>query len=251
MEKTGGTVLGPGAAWSGSASGLWNHFVRRPGAAVDGEVGIASMHAIGGLLRLIRRKRPARVLEIGSGIGTLTYAIAASQSRDVPERGRIFYTVENHPFCIAEMEKNLAGLDELYTRVGSVGEIPGDLRFDLIVVDGGGDLPNDMGVMRFADRLAKGGVIFVEGGRGFQREQIEKWYGHRPRLYAKMQSFRAVVPVPDLGWQVNNKPYHVFVFEPGRLESAVMRARGFLNRFGVSVYRRVRAVIGGSDGVGG
>ena len=60
---------------------IWQRFAARPGAALDGMVGIASEHAIEGLIEVLERYRPRRILELGSGIGTLTYTILATARR--------------------------------------------------------------------------------------------------------------------------------------------------------------------------
>ena len=195
---------------------LWQHFVRLPGAKIDGVVGIASECAIDGLIRIIRRYRPARILELGAGIGTLTKTVleTAVSERISQQDGLLFYTIENHPFCVAQLSVNLTEYEGMYRLVSDVSELPEVLRFDLIVVDAGGDLPNDLGVIDFSDRLARGGVILVEGGRAFQRNLIAGWYGHRHHVALRIRPPISSVGAGGANETVRLKGYHLFVFEP-------------------------------------
>jgi len=54
---------------------IWRKFVSLPGAVVDGNVGIASECSIRGIIEVIAHKKPNCILELGSGIGTMPYAV--------------------------------------------------------------------------------------------------------------------------------------------------------------------------------
>ena len=192
------------------ATVIWNKFAQLPGSAVNGIVGIASVHAIGGLIRIIRTCRPKAVLELGAGIGTLTYTIASA----LPVNTRQFYSMENEDFCLSQLPVNLSEFDGKYLLVRSLEEIPAGLLFDLIVVDGGGELPNDMGMVDFSGRLKPGGVILVEGGRKDQCRRILSWYGMRPHLYCKISPWTPYIRSTVTPGKVKNKPYQLFLFEP-------------------------------------
>lgn len=219
------------------AEEVWQRFVQRPGATVEGVVGIASEHAIGGLLRVIETYRPRRILELGAGIGTLTYTLLSKvvELGLHEAEGYVFYTVENEPFCKEQLANNMAEHPALYQRVDSTEELPESQVYDLIVVDGGGDLPNDMGVMSFADCLSRGGIIFVEGGRAYQRGLIEQWYGHRPHVAASIRAPRARIVARDETISAKNKGYHLFLFEPSATDRVLLPLRAFWSR----IQRRV------------
>lgn len=220
---------------------IWQRFAALPGAAVDGVAGIASEHAIGGLLALVRGRRPTRILELGAGIGTLTFTILEAVTELGIDRrpGYAFYTIENNEFCLGQLAGNLGGFAGRYRILRSTDELP-KLRFDLIVVDGGGDLGNDMGVMSFDDRLARGGAILVEGGRSFQRQLIERWYGHRSFVYGKFTASNPTLSARRVELEAKNKPYHLFVFEPGAFEGTMLRCKSFGNQLGTRIRRRLR-----------
>ncbi len=219
---------------------IWQRFAALPGAAVEDVVAIASEQAIGGLSALIRRRRPARILEIGAGIGTLTFTILETATHlglDQHPEFR-FYTIENNDYCLGQLEVNLEDHAGRYRVLHSSAELP-STRFDLIVVDGGGDLENDMGVMRFDHMLARGGAILVEGGRAFQRELIESWYGHRDFISGKLESLNPVLLERRSGRRAKNKPYHLFVFEPTFLGGLRLRMKLLGNRYSARIHRRL------------
>ena len=217
---------------------IWQLFMSRPGAIVGDVVGIASENAINGLIETIRRYEPRRILEIGSGIGTLTYTVLKTIcSLGLPRSDDFkFYTVENHPYCLAQLEENLNDYRGVFQVVNSTGNITRtNVGFDLIIVDGGGDLNNDMGVMPFSNMLASGGVIFVEGARLFQRKLVSEWYGSRDYIYVKINTDKMVSTYN--GEAVKNKPYHLFVFEPSSPERLRLMTKAAYRRY-LYKYRR-------------
>jgi len=142
---------------------------------------IASENAIRGLIGVLKRARPRRILEMGSGIGTLSFTIISTM-RELRPGDYQLVMVEHHPFCRAQLAINLG--DEFYrtTLVRSGREIPSG-EFDLIIVDGG-DTFDD----RYLRFLAPHGMLFVEGHREPQRRIVEQ--SGRPfvrALYRSMQ----------------------------------------------------------------
>ena len=212
-----------------NSMGIWKRFVRLPGGKHGDTVGIASERAIGCLIELVQRRRPKRVLELGAGIGTLTSAVleTAREAGLSAEPGFTFYTIESHPFCLEQPNTNLRDFKGGYRVVQSITAVPRDLLFDLIVVDGGGDLPNDLGVIDFSGRLAQHGVILLEGGRGFQRDKILEWYGQRPHVIAKISPAQATLDTGMEGVTARQKPFRLFVFEPSVGERLGLRLHHF------------------------
>lgn len=199
-----------------TAEEIWQKFIALPGAVVGDLVGIASQQAIGGLISAIRRYRPRKILELGAGIGTLTYTVLETLSSPgyFQEGDSAFFTVENNEFCLNQLSTNLARFEKRYTIIPSTSAVPPGIQFDLVIVDGGGDLRGDMGVMDFGDMLAEKGVILIEGNRLFQRNCIQDWYGHRDYLYVKMPALNPKLVAKSSGKVGENKPYHLFIFEP-------------------------------------
>lgn len=225
---------------SQEANKIWQRFVVRPGASVQGTFGIASAHAIGGIIDTILRQRPKTVLEIGAGIGTLTYTILRTATDLAPGNGRDLelITIEKHPFCLEQLEKNLACYEGRYRIEPDSGRLRSENRsFDFIVVDGGagaegrhhdgcdGGISGDMGVTDFSGMLNRGGSILVEGFRLFQRERIKEWYGDRDYVYMKSTPLSKRLTSTDGRFVAKNNPYHIFHFEPTRGERFQLRLR--------------------------
>lgn len=222
------------------ANTIWSKFSELPGAAVGGWLGIASEHAIGGLIWAVERYRPRRVLELGGGIGTLTFTLAETLTRTHVDNWSLF-TVENNPFCCGELVRNVSDAERL-TLISDTSEIAeADRQFDLIVVDGGGDLGGDMGIMDFSGMLRPGGMIFVEGHRAFQRGNIEKWYAERPVFHLSSRPLSPKLTPKNPEHRAKNKGFHLYVFEPTAWDRKLLTARGFLSDIGVRAYRRLAA----------
>lgn len=138
------------------ADTLYATYARKPGSQH-----IASLNACRGLEELVRRYHPRRVLEIGSGIGTLTDLLTQTLDPDAA-----LTTVEDHPFCLEQMTLNLGPRLFRALVVHDLGAIQGEI-FDLVIVDGG---RSDGSAMPF---VAHRGLVFVEGFRGDQRKFLE------------------------------------------------------------------------------
>lgn len=195
------------------AEEIWVHFKSVPGA-----VGIASEHAIGGLIKIIKKKRPKKILELGSGIGTLTYTIMASLGNFFGKEFRYdFYTVENNEFCLGQLKKNLEGFEGKYTVINNTQEaLSKGTQFNLIVIDGGSNLPSDMGPMNIENMVERKGVIFIEGYRRYQREMIKKWYADRNYITVNIRAKKDFI-----NWKnerIKNKAYWLLQFEPTLLQ---------------------------------
>lgn len=228
-----------------TASQIWQKFIALPGSSVNGRVGIASQNAIGGLIQTLHRRSPLRILEIGAGIGTLTYTILNWARSVGMERNPnyTFISVENNDYCLKQLASNLKGFEGGYRLVSSVEEArQTGLQFDLITIDGGGDVPNDMGFMNFDRLLQHNGAIFVEGARITQREKIKEWYGDRSFIYVKMESTQPLSTSASNEVTAKNKPYHLFIFEPGFQESLSYRTSALRNHYIVRLARRLAAV---------
>jgi protein-L-isoaspartate O-methyltransferase len=187
----------------------------------QGRLKIASENAIGGLMRSIARHRPSRVLEIGPGIGTLSYAMLAKmKSLALHDSGDfLFVTVEDDPFCANQLQKNLQAFDGLYRLLRSTAELEPDLDFDLIVVDGREAPDGGSAGVPYTDALRPHGMIVVEGQRNRQQRRIRE--SQRSFLHRKMRSANRDRRRDGAG--IRNprfKSYHVYLFEPTALDRA-------------------------------
>ena len=131
---------------------------------------IATEFALAHLSALLRTKRPATVLEIGAGIGTITRLLLSH-----PVGVSHVTSTEDHPFCIEQIETNIPR--DLRPRLELI-KTPEDLNrlelcFDLIVLDG--DVSSADG-FSFMD---KGTVCFVEGARSNIRNALNAQLAER------------------------------------------------------------------------
>jgi hypothetical protein len=218
---------------------IWQKFIALPGAFVGETAGIASEQAIGGVIKVISKHKPKKILELGAGIGTLTYtALSIIASQNIyKDNGFGFFTIENNKFCLNQLPVNLKDFDNLYTVLPSTEVLPPGILFDFIIVDGGGDLDGDMGAMFFGNMLAQNGIILVEGGRAFQRNLIQEWYGARRHVSTRVPALHQTITTKNSGKKADNKPYYLYIFEPAMMNKFTLQAQGiFLN--GITKIRR-------------
>lgn len=176
-------------------------FKARPGSEF-----IASADAIAGLQRLICTRRPRSVLEIGSGIGTLTFTILDAY-RALGVKDYRMVTVEGNAFCVSQLRMNLANEPRPPHVVDDVGAIAGE-QFDLVIVDGGNE--DDT---RFLDFVAPRGMVFVEGYRAPQRSHIAR--SGRRYASANIRSLQQNHHRPSSVW---GGAYWLYKFEPTLVE---------------------------------
>lgn len=185
---------------------------------------VASGFAIDAVVRLVADRRPATILEVGAGIGTLTEAIL-----DARERASLAGTqvaVEGEPFCLAELDANLGERLADVTVVPLAADVPASVGpYDLVVIDGGSveDLlpvdrhrwtPDDerAEVAAWIDRLAPRAVVIVENVRSRQRAHLEA-LATRPFVHEHLRPLDAT------------PGYHRYRFDPTSRERLAARAR--------------------------
>ena len=205
---------------------IYNHFKQLPGSQH-----IATANAVDGLIKWLDRKRPQRILEIGAGIGTVTYAILNYVERHTKDLTHpILTSVEDNDFCLGQLEENLGQRLNKVRLVRDLSDVQrSSEQFDFLIVDGGD--PEDG---RFASLIAERGVVFVEANRLEQRKHIDKLN----RRYAYTNFYR---PQPDREGRPGS--YHVFQFEPTMAERVYHAAASLGVRFRRSLTRRLKSVL--------
>lgn len=186
--------------------------------AFPGSDYIASEYAIGQLIAWVRKIRPQRVLEVGAGIGTLTFTLCSLKQEQPFE----FISIEWNEFCCEALQNNLAAQQGDYQHILSPDALDGVKQFDLVVIDGGEQNA------RFISNLAPRAVIFIEGFMDKKRNLIEETYASN-RSYA-FANFRS----PD-----RKKGIWIFQFEPTLSEKIKFSARNFFNRIYSGLKRRL------------
>lgn len=123
---------------------------------------IATEFALRRLAQFLSRRQPQSVLEVGAGIGAITAMLLTH-----PARPKTIVSTEDHPLCLGELDRNLAGLDRSGWRVvGDISEIGADEAFDLVIFDGTLNDDSQHSLLR------EGAWCFVEGGRRKTREAL-------------------------------------------------------------------------------
>ena len=192
--------------------------------ALPGSDQIASEFAIHWLMETILAWEPESVLEIGSGIGTLTFTAFAATRK--PLR---YAFVEDNQFCLWALQKNLPhAWRQMTNRTGGAGcVLPGPV--DLVIVDG------EAGRATLDWLTAKPRqVVFVEGNRRGQRDEIEcaAWAAGRPlaRLHLR----------PSDG----SKGFWLYAFDVPRALRIALWLLTWTNWFWVGIQHYPRQILG-------
>ena len=163
---------------------IYTQFKKRSGSS-----NIAKPPAIDTILRICDRVHPTRVLELGGGIGTITYALLKYTNTHVD-------VYEQNNFCATELKKNLSGYEDRYTIIDSYLKLPPHRSYDLLIIDGGEAKDHAHGysdtAWLFISYLDNVSTIYIEGNRHDQRTQarralrqkgIFKLVRHKPVVY--------------------------------------------------------------------
>ncbi|MGB7201858.1 MAG: SAM-dependent methyltransferase [Pyrinomonadaceae bacterium] len=177
----------------------------------EGSQHIAMRTAVSGLMRLLKREEPKSILEIGAGIGTLTYTTIQTLARHGIEDYR-YMCVENNEYCKQRLEENLQAMMARITMVDGVQFLPSvPESFDFMILDGGDhDDPS-----LFA-RLSDGATVFIEGGRAKQAAVLQTVLGDRPFVKAVVRTSQIKNIVDQsVKWE---KGYRVYKLNPGHMD---------------------------------
>jgi len=215
---------------------LHGRFRPRPGSDY-----VASGFALAAIIELVERRRPASVLEVGAGIGTLTTAVVEASAR----AGRVgsHVAVEEIDFCLEQLQANLGAQLDGVDVVPRAAEAPEGLApYDLVIIDGGATtdlLPADQHRWTAADErgevaawmahLAPGALVLVENERAPQRAHVEA-EATRPYAHEHVRPFDA------------GPGYHLYHFDPSPTTRLGVRAREALRALwfprGIRLLRR-------------
>jgi len=165
-----------------TARQIWHRFSRLPGSQH-----IARQYAVYGLIHWLRKVKPRSVVEVGAGIGTLTYtSLVALNDVHVSDGqpGFRLVTIENNAFCLEQLRQNLGGMLRQVEVIPDLTQLPASLgNVEFLIVDGG-----DFKETRYYANLAQGAVVFVESHRGDQRKTLTKVNAQRPFARARFQA---------------------------------------------------------------
>lgn len=135
-------------------------------AQLEGNQYIAGDYALEKILNLITTFKPTHVLEVGLGIGSISDTILNYCNQT---QTKIQYTgTEENEFCLAVLPKYV----DLYSEIHlyqNIDEIQTTGVFDFVIVDG-----SDESLIKAKDLCTKNAMIFIEGGRMSQVNEIKK-----------------------------------------------------------------------------
>lgn len=146
--------------------------------AKDGSQHIATPITIQALIDLNKEMPIRYVLEMGAGIGTISYTLLKYTDANVD-------LYEDNHFCQGELAKNLSGFTERCKLLTDYSQKPTRSSYDLFVVDGGSGKGEDGGRMKIVQFLAAAlddvKVCYIEGGRHTQRTLLRRTLSRRFR----------------------------------------------------------------------
>lgn len=136
---------------------------------LPGNQHIASLFAIHKLLNILNIYKPKKILEVGLGIGSISYSII-----DYLSYKKIKYEyhgTEANEFCLNALPVNLKEYFKNIKLNNSINEINNTKYYDLVIVDG-----SDSALEKVSKLLTKNGIIFIEGDRKNQQQALVKLF---------------------------------------------------------------------------
>lgn len=134
----------------------------------EGSQFIASENALGEILNFINKFKPANILEVGVGIGTISDSIIKAFKDDYRPN---VYGTENNDFCLSKLPENL-GKDYSFLKLfPSIQDLPRNIEFDLIIIDG-----KESNLKSIKDHMNDQCIILVEGDREEQTKICQKLF---------------------------------------------------------------------------
>jgi precorrin-6B methylase 2 len=135
----------------------------------EGNQHIAGLYAIEKILTLIKLNKPKRILEIGLGIGSISYAILNYYKKN--NLSISYDGTEDNEYCLSQLEPNLG---EFYTQLNiykNIHAIHHTDKYDFVIIDG-----TDHSLDLIKDLISPHGVIFIEGHRAGQTTKMKETF---------------------------------------------------------------------------
>ncbi len=140
---------------------IYNHFKEQVGS----ESG-AQFFSIQNIKDICHEIKPKRVLEMGGGIGTLSYTILSNSNAFLD-------IYEQNSFCRSRLEENLKQFQGRYQIINTYRMLPPSREYDLMIIDGGAGKGRDKGYFQsawfFLSYIQSIKIVYVEGRRRLQR----------------------------------------------------------------------------------
>lgn len=125
---------------------------------LEGNKHIATEFALKTILKVVHKYQPKKVLELGLGIGSISYSILdyCLKSKNTIE----YFGTEKNEFCLNAIKEYL---NDFYYKIklfDSFQNVPVDAVFDLVIIDGSDDF-----IKKVGSCISKNGIIIIEGDR--------------------------------------------------------------------------------------
>jgi len=125
---------------------------------LEGNQHIASEFALKIILKIIKIYKPIRILELGLGIGSISYSVLEFAKMNNQKIN--YFGTEKNEFCLNALSKYLK---EYFLQVqifSSLQEVPISEKFELVIIDG-----SDENIKKVESIISKHGIIIIEGDR--------------------------------------------------------------------------------------
>lgn len=134
---------------------------------LEGNQHIANLFAIEKILDIVEFNSPKRILEVGLGIGSISYSIIDYLSHK--KTSFEYFGTEANDFCLDELRKNLKDNYSKINLFQNIEKVNTQKKFDLIIIDGA-----DNSIENINNLIADNGIIFIEGDRKYQLDKLLK-----------------------------------------------------------------------------
>lgn len=138
----------------------YQHFAEK-----EGNQHIAGLFALEKILDIIKLNKPKGILEVGLGIGSISYTILKYFKESGPKV--IYKGTEANEFCLKALKENLEEFYEDLDIYENLEHLQNNEKFDFVIIDG-----SDDSLEKIKALISEHGVIFIEGHRAQQVEKI-------------------------------------------------------------------------------
>lgn len=147
-----------------TATQCYKHFSKK-----EGNQHIAGQFALEKILDIIDVNKPNRILEVGLGIGSISYTILSIKDRFNPNL--TYHGTEANDFCLNALKQNLSDFSDSIEIYKNLEALNSTIKYDFVIIDG-----SDESIEQIKDIISPNGVIFIEGGRANQTEKMKSTF---------------------------------------------------------------------------
>lgn len=133
---------------------------------LEGNQHIASEFALKKIIDIIENYKIKNVLELGLGIGSISYSVLEYSKHKNLEINYI--GTESNEFCLEVLPKYLNFHFEKIKIFNSLNDLVSTNKFDLIIIDG-----KEENLVKVKEMISKRGLIMIEGDRMPQLELVK------------------------------------------------------------------------------